>query len=122
MSTTNQLDQSVIDNLESIEEEIETSSQYFKPKPDKTYVVKLDPQKDKIVPAENDRFKDANGNPIKRYECKITHVNNGKEQKWTVSKTVCLQIVEQLRKNSTVLKVTRHGEDRTTTYQIEGMQ
>ena len=122
MSTTNQLDQSAIDNLESIEEEIETSSQYFKPKPDKTYVISLDPQKDKIVPAENDRFKDANGNPIKRYECKITHVNNGKELKWTVSKTVCLQIVEQLRKNSTVLKVTRHGEDRTTTYQIEGMQ
>jgi hypothetical protein len=122
MSTTNQLDQSVIDNLESIEEEIETSSQYFKPKPDRTYVIKLDPQKDKIVPAENDRFKDANGNPIKRYECKITHVNNGKEQKWTVSKTVCLQIVEQLRKGFTVLKVTRHGEDSTTTYQIEGMQ
>ena len=121
-TTTNQLDQSAIDNLESIEEEIETSSQYFKPKPDKTYVIKLDPQKDEIVPTENDRFKDANGNPIKRYECKITHVNNGKEQKWTVSKTVCLQIVEQLRKNFTVLKVTRHGEDRTTTYQIEGMQ
>ena len=121
MSTTNQLDQSAIDNLESIEEEIETSSQYFKPKPDKTYVISLDLQKDKIVPAENDRFKDANGNPIKRYECKITHVNNGKEQKWTVSKTVCLQIIEQLRKGFTVLKVTRHGEDRTTTYQIEGM-
>ena len=122
MSTTNQLDQSAIDNLESIEEEIETSSQYFKPKPDKTYVISLDLQKDKIVPAENDRFQDANGNPIKRYECKITHVNNGKEQKWTVSKTVCLQIIEQLRKGFTVLKVTRHGEDRTTTYQIEGMQ
>jgi hypothetical protein len=122
MSTTNQLDQSAIDNLESIEEEIETTSQYFKPKPDRTYVIKLDPQKDKIVSAENDRFKDANGNPIKRYECKITHVNNGKEQKWTVSKTVCLQIIEQLRKGFTVLKVTRHGEDRTTTYQIEGMQ
>ena len=122
MSTKNQLDQSAIDNLESIEEEIETSSQYFKPKPDKTYVIKLDPQKDKIETTENDRFKDANGNPIKRYECKITHVNNGKEQKWTVSKTVCLQIIEQLRKGFTVLKVTRHGEDRTTTYQIEGIQ
>jgi hypothetical protein len=121
-TTTNQLDQSAIDNLESIEEEIETSSQYFKPKPDKTYVIKLDPQNDKIVPTENDRFKDANGNPIKRYECKITHVNNGREQKWTVAKTVCLQIIEQLRKGFTVLKVTRHGEDRTTTYQIEGMQ
>ena len=122
MSTTNQLDQSAIDNLESIEEEIETSSQYFKPKPDKIYVIKLDPQNDKIVPTENDRFKDANGNPFKRYECKITHVNNGRAQAWTVSKTVCLQIIEQLRKNFTVLKVTRHGEDRTTTYQIEGMQ
>ena len=110
------------DNLSEIEEEIETSSQYFKPKPEKTYVIKLDPQKDKIIPTETDRFKDANGNPIKRYECKITHVNNGKEQKWTVPKTVCLQIIEQLRNKFTVLKVTRHGEDRTTTYQIEGMQ
>jgi hypothetical protein len=123
MSTQNhELNESAAQNLASIEEEIETSSQYFKPKPVKTYVIRLDPQKDKIVPIENDRFKDANGSPIKRYECKITHVNNGKEQKWTVSKTVCLQIVEQLRKNFTVLKVTRHGEDRTTTYQIEGMQ
>ena len=78
--------------------------------------------KDKSITLAEDRFKDANGNPIKRYECKITHVNNGKEQKWTVSKTVCLQIVEQLRKGFTVLKVTRHGEDRTTTYQIEGVQ
>jgi hypothetical protein len=123
MSTQNhELNESTAQNLASIEEEIETSSQYFKPKPDKTYVIRLDPQKDKIVPAENDRFKDANGNPIKRYECKVTHVNNGKEQKWTVSKTVCLQIIEQLRKGYTVLKVIRHGEDRTTTYQIEGMQ
>jgi hypothetical protein len=123
MSAQNQeLTESAAENLSSIEEEIETSSQYFKPKPSKPYVIKLDPQKDKIVPTENDRFKDANGNPIKRYECKITHVNNGKEQKWTVSKTVCLQIVEQLRNKFTVLKVTRHGEDRTTTYQIEGLQ
>jgi hypothetical protein len=125
MSTQNQeqqLNESVATNLSSIEEEIETSSQYFKPKPDKTYVISMDPQKDKIVPTENDRFKDANGNPLKRYECKIIHVNGGKEQKWTVSKTVCLQIIEQLRKGFTVLKVTRHGEDRTTTYTIEGVQ
>jgi hypothetical protein len=120
-TTTNQLDQSAIDNLESIEEEIETSSQYFKPKPSKTYVIKLDPQKDKIVPAENDRFKDANGNPIKRYECKITHVNNGKQQLCYTSKTVCQQIIEQLRKGFTVLKVVRTGAYRSTTYQIEGV-
>ena len=122
MSITNQLDQSAIDNLESIEEEIETSSQYFKPKPDKTYVIKMDLEKDKIIPTENEKFKDANGNLIKRYECKITHVNNDREQKWTVSKTVCLQLIEQLKKGLNVLKVTRHGSDRTTTYTIEGMQ
>jgi hypothetical protein len=109
------------DNLSEIEEEIETSSQYFKPKPDKTYVVSMDPQKDKIVPVQNDRFKDANGNPLKRYECKITHVNSGREQKWTVAKTVCLQIIEQLKQKYTVLKVTRHGSDRATTYSIEGV-
>jgi hypothetical protein len=122
MSTTNQLDQSAIDNLESIEEEIETSSQYFKPKPDRTYVISMDPDKDKIVPVQNDRFKDANGSPLKRYECKITHVNSGREQKWTVAKTVCLQIIEQLKKNFTVLRVIRHGADRATTYTIEGVQ
>jgi hypothetical protein len=110
------------DNLSEIEEEIETSNQYFKPKPEKTYVIKMDPKKDKIVPTENEKFKDANGNPLKRYECKITHVNNGREQKWTVAKTVCLQIIEQLKKNFTVLRVTRHGSDRATTYTIEGMQ
>jgi hypothetical protein len=114
-TTTNQLDQSAIDNLESIEEEIETSSQYFKPKPDRTYVISMDPDKDKIVPVQNDRFKDANGSPLKRYECKITHVNSGREQKWTVAKTVCLQIIEQLKKNFTVLRVIRHGADRATT-------
>jgi hypothetical protein len=117
-----ELSESAAGNLASIEEEIETSNLYFKPKPGKTYVIRLDPQNDKIVPTENDRFKDANGNPLKRYECKITHVNNGKEQKWTVPKTVCLQIIGELKKRYTVLSVTRHGEDRTTTYQIEGMQ
>ena len=124
MSTQNheQPSETMLKNLEEIEDEIQTSSQYFKPAPDKTYVIKLDPQKDKIVPVENDRFKDANGNPIKRYECKITHVNNGREQKWTVPKTVCLQIIEQLKKNLTTLKVTRRGTDRTTTYAIEGIQ
>jgi len=63
------LNQSALDNLESTEEEIETSSLYFKPKADKTYMIKMDPQKDKTVPVENEQFKDAYGNPIKRYEC-----------------------------------------------------
>lgn len=60
--------------------------------------------------------------PLKRYEFVITHVNDQKEQIWTVSKTVCLQILEQLRKGFRVLKVIRTGADRSTTYQIEGMQ
>lgn len=123
-STANQseLDQNALENLESIEEEIEASSMYFKPKPEKTYTVKMDPQKDKIVPVENERFKDINGKPVRRYECTITHLNSSREQKWTVSKTVCLQIIEQLKKGFTVLKVIRHGSDRNTTYTIEGVQ
>lgn len=114
-------DQSTMENLESIEEEIEASSMYFKPKPDKIYTIKMHPTKDKIVPVENDRFKDINGNPIKRFECKITHINNGREQIWQVGKTVCLQIIEQLKIGFTVLKVVRHGSDRNTTYTIEGV-
>jgi hypothetical protein len=116
------LGQSVIDNLQFIEEEIETSSQYFKPHPGKTYVVRLDPQKEIIIPVEIDRFKDTNGKPIKRYQCKITHVNNGKQQLWETSKTVCLQIIAELREGFKVLKVTRTGEDRSTTYSITGVQ
>ncbi len=117
-----ELDQNTINNLEVIQEDIETSNQYFKPKPDKIYFVKMDPQKDKIVPTENERFKDMHGKPIKRYECKITHINSAREQTWTVSKTVCLQIIEQLRKGFTVLKVIRRGTDRNTIYMIEGVQ
>lgn len=121
MSTT-MLNQNAQNNLDEIEQELETSSQYFKPKPGKTYMIKMDPQNDKIIPVENERFKDAQGKPIKRYDCKITHVNNGKQQTWSTSKTVCQQIIEQLRKGFTVLKVTRQGADRSTTYQIEGVQ
>ena len=94
----------------------------FQAKAGTTYVIKMDPQNDKIFPVENDRFKDPQGKPIKRYECKITHVNNGRQQLWDTSKTTCQQIIEQLKKGFTVLKVTRHGEDRTTTYTIEGVQ
>jgi hypothetical protein len=53
---------------------------------------------------------------------KITHVNNGKEQLWDTSKTVCLQIIGELRKGFTTLKLTRNGSDRNTTYTIEGVQ
>jgi hypothetical protein len=82
----------------------------------------MDPQNDKIEPVENDRFKDTNGNPVKRYNCKITHVNNGKQQIWLTSKTVCQDIIKELRKGFTVLRVTRTGSDKSTTFAIEGVQ
>ncbi|MGC2563285.1 MAG: hypothetical protein WA326_09790, partial [Nitrososphaeraceae archaeon] len=63
-----------------------------------TYVIRVDLDKHKIKPVENERFKDAQGKPLKRYEFVIVHVNNQKEQIWTVSKTVCMQIIEQIRK------------------------
>jgi hypothetical protein len=60
--------------------------------------------KHKIVQVENDRFTDSQGNPQKRYELIIQHVNNGKEQVWTISKTVCLAIAE-LQKGSRFLRL-----------------
>lgn len=55
MSSTNELqqEQNTIDNLQFIEEEIEASSQYFRPKPGKTCVIKMD-RNDKILPVETD--------------------------------------------------------------------
>ena len=82
----------------------------------------VDLDKHKIKPVENERFKDAQGKPLKRYEFVIAHVNNQKEQVWTVSKTVCLQILGELRKGFKVLKVIRTGADRSTTYAIQGVQ
>jgi len=71
---------------------------------------------------ENPKFTDAQERPLKRYEFVIAHINNQKEQIWTVSKTVCLQILRELRKGFTVMKVIRTGADRSTTYQKQGMQ
>jgi hypothetical protein len=107
--------------LTAIEDEIETSSQYFKPKPDKMYMISIDPE-EKIEPRLNDRFKDAQGRPLIQYEIKITHVNNGKQQLWETSKTLCAQIVSELKKGFKVLQVQRFGEDRGTVYKIQGIQ
>ena len=111
-------------NIDEIELDAISSSQYFKPKPGTTYVIRIDLDKHKIKPVqiENERFKDVQGKPLKRYEFVIAHVNNQKEQIWTVSKTVCLQILGELRKGFKVLKVIRTGADRSTTYQIQGIQ
>ena len=85
----------------SLLEEIEASSQYFKPKPGKNYTTKMD-RNDKIVPRESDRFGDANDKPIKRYECSLMHVNSTRRQIWSVLKTVCLQIRTKLKEGFTV--------------------
>jgi hypothetical protein len=124
MSTnlTQSLSENAKSNIEEIELDAITSSQYFKPKPGTQYVIGVDLDKHKIKPVENPKFTDAQGKPVKRYELVIAHVNNQKEQIWTVSKTVCLQIIEQIRKGFTTLRVTRTGTDRSTTYAIEGVQ
>jgi hypothetical protein len=117
-----ELSTKTLSNLDEIELDVTTSSQYFKPRPGTTYVVQVDLDKHRIQPVETAKFTDSNGKPLKRYELIIVHVNNQKEQVWTVSKTVCLQIIEQIRKGFKVLKVVRTGSDRSTTYSIEGIQ
>jgi hypothetical protein len=122
MSMTPSISEKAQSNINEIELDLVTSSQYFKPRPGTTYVIQVDLDKHKIKPVENPRFTDTLGKPLKRYELVIVHVNNQKEQVWTISKTVCLQILEQLRKGFRVLKVIRTGADRSTTYQIEAVQ
>jgi hypothetical protein len=95
-----ELSTKTLSNLDEIELDVTTSSQYFKPRPGTTYVVQVDLDKHRIQPVETAKFTDSNGKPLKRYELIIVHVNNQKEQVWTVSKTVCLQIIEQIRKGS----------------------
>ena len=121
-SMTSTISEQAKSNIDEIELDVTSSSQYFKPRPGTTYVMQVDLDKHKIKPVENPKFTNASGKPLKRYEIVIVHVNNQKEQIWTVSKTVCLQIIEQLRKGLNVMKVTRTGTDRSTTYSIEGIQ
>jgi hypothetical protein len=123
MSTqTSSISEQAQSNIDEIELDVTTSSQYFKPRPGTTYVIQVDLDKHKIKPVENPKFTDAAGKPLKRYELVIVHVNNQKEQVWTVSKTVCLQILEQLRKGFRTLTIVRTGADRSTTYAITGVQ
>jgi hypothetical protein len=119
---TSTISESAKSNIDEIELDLVTSSQYFKPRPGTTYVIQVDLDKHKIKPVENPKFTDVQGKPVKRYELVIVHVNNQKEQIWTVSKTVCLQIIEWIRKGFKTLRVTRTGTDRSTTYAIEGVQ
>lgn len=120
--TTTTMSEAAERNIEEIELDITTSSAYFKPREGITYVIEVDLDKHKIRVVESERFKDVKGNPVKRYEFKIVHVDNGREQLWETSKTTCSQIIDQVKKGLTILKVVRTGIDRTTTYSIEGVQ
>ena len=119
--TQNLISNKALENLTSIEDEIETSTLYFKPRPDKIYVLSIDPE-EKIEPRLNDRFKTSDGKPTIRYEIKVTHVNSGKQQLWETSKTLCAQIVGELKKGFKVIQVQRFGEDRGTVYKVQGIQ
>ena len=115
------LSENAMANLEGTENEIELSSQYFKPREGKVYMIRIDPE-EKIEPRLNDRFKDSQGRPIIRYDAKITHINSNKQQIWSVSKTLCAQIVGELKQGFTVLKIERFGSDRSTVYKVAGIE
>lgn len=119
--TKSEISQNVIENLASIEEQIEQTSNYFKPKEGKTYILKIDPAKP-ITPKLVDKFKGPDGKPVIRYSLEVTHPNTGKTQNWEISKTLCLQVVERLKQSFTVLSVVRTGSDRTTTYEVKGIE
>jgi hypothetical protein len=113
----------VLDNLHEIELDLDTTGEYFKPQADTTYEVEIDIEKHRIVPIESDRFKDAKGKPVKQYQFIVRHVGNNVEQKWNVtSKALLKDLMGELRQNHKLFKITRKGEDRSTTYQVAAVQ
>jgi hypothetical protein len=112
-----------LENLREIDLDLDTTSEYFKPKTGTTYELEIDIERNRIVPIESEKFKDAKGNPVKQYQFIVKHIGNGVEQKWNVtSKTLLNQLMDEIRKNRKVFRITRNGEDRGTTYQIEAAQ
>lgn len=108
-------------NLSDLDLTLTTTSAYFKPESDKTYVIYINPE-DKVDMVKNPKFADKDGNVPTRFEFHIKHINNDAHQIWTISKTLCKQIVTELGKGYTVLEIKRHGADRSTTYDVKGVQ
>jgi hypothetical protein len=109
--------------VNKIELDIETSTQFFKPKAGHTYVIEIDIDKHEIEITESDRFKDSRDKPLKQYQFIVKHVNNGVEQKWTVSsKRLVRQLMGEIRKGFKIMEIRRIGEDRDTTYTVKGIQ
>jgi hypothetical protein len=114
------LSEKAMENLQAAEDEIEQSSQFFKPKDGRTYLLMFNPE-EKIEVRLNEKFKDAQGRPVIRYEFKVTHVNTGKQQLWETSKMLCSQIIAEMKKGYTVLQIQRFGSDRSTIYKVTGV-
>jgi hypothetical protein len=123
MSNTTSLTDKALGNLDEVQLELDSSTEYFKPRAGTTYVLEIDIEKHQILITESDRFKDPAGKPLKQYQFIIKHVNNGIEQKWNVtSKNLVRQLMTEIRKGFKVIKIQRMGEDKSTTYQIDGVQ
>ena len=110
----------VLDNLHEIELDLDTTGEFFKPQAGTTYQLEIDIDKHRIVPVESDKFKDVKGKPLKQYQFIVRHVGNNVEQKWNItSKGLLRDIMTEVRKNHKMFRITRSGQDRTTTYKIE---
>jgi hypothetical protein len=109
-----------LSNLSELDLTLTTTSAYFKPEDSHTYMIQINPE-DKVEMIRNPKFADKDGYIPTRFEFKVKHINNGAEHLWTVSKTVCKQMVTELGKGFTVLQITRHGSDRSTIYDIKGV-
>jgi hypothetical protein len=108
-------------NLSELALTLVTASQWFKPEPEKTYIIRINPE-DKVNMVKNQKFADKDGYVPTRFEFKILHPDNNVEQTFTVSKTLCKQLVDELEKGFTFLQITRHGSDRSTTWTVKGVQ
>lgn len=117
----NQLSEKVLDNLKEIELDLDTSGEYFKPQAGTTYDVEIDIEKHRIVLTDSEKFKTANGKPLKQYQFIIRHVGNNVEQKWSItSKALLRQLMTEIRQNHKLFQITRNGEGPSTTYNVVG--
>ena len=119
--TQSQISEKAQSNLSNLDLTLTTTSAYFKPEDGKTYVIRINPE-DKVEMVKNPKFADKDGYVPTRFEFKIKHVNNDAEQLFTTSKTLCKQIATELGKGFTILEITRHGTDRSTTWTVKGVQ
>ena len=114
------LSSKVLQNLQEIELDLDTSGEYFKPQAGTMYTVEIDIDKHRIVPIESDKFKDSKGKPLKQYQFIVRHVENDIEQKWNItSKALLRDLMGEIRKGIKIFRITRNGQDRSTTYTVE---